>query len=333
MLKNPAYMGRATFGKTRNGERRSRPKPQRGQGKTPRRSYSIYDTNPADRISIPVAALVSEDLFATVQEQLALNRQCGRERKRGARYLLQGLLECGCCGYAYYGKRVSRSSAKDKVPYAYYRCVGTDAYRFGGQRVCQNHQVRTDRLDDAVWSDVQELLRDPNVLREEYQRRLQCPGGEPSQRESLTRQAQQAQRAVSRLIDAYAEGVLDKQEFEPRLQQARRRVERLHGELERLATQEAEREQLQRSLACLDEFAAHIREGLDEADWPTRRSIIRTLVERVRIEPHQVRVTYRIGIPLFLGKASKERSLHFCWRRQRTALRRALFGRHARTIG
>ena len=46
-------MGRAAFGKTRVGERRSPPKPQRGQGKTPRRSYSIYDTNPADQVSIP----------------------------------------------------------------------------------------------------------------------------------------------------------------------------------------------------------------------------------------------------------------------------------------
>lgn len=320
MLKNPAYKGQAAFGKTRVGERRSRPKPPRAQGKTPRRSYSIYDTNPADQLAIPVAALVSEDLFDAVQEQLALNRQCGRERKRGARYLLQGLLECGCCGYAYYGKRVSRSSAKGKTPYAYYRCVGTDAYRFGGQRVCQNHQARTDRLDDAVWTDVQELLRDPNILRQEYQRRLQSPADDSSQRESLSRQAQQAERAVGRIIDAYAEGVLDKHEFEPRLKQSRQRVERLRGELERFAAQDFEREQLQQSLACLDEFAAQIHEGLDQADWPTRRKIIRTLVERVRIEPEQVRVTYRISFPLFLSKASKERSLHFCWRSHDTTL-------------
>ncbi len=35
-------------------------------------------------MSIPVAALVSEELFATVQEQLVANRQRGRERKRCA---------------------------------------------------------------------------------------------------------------------------------------------------------------------------------------------------------------------------------------------------------
>lgn len=99
-----------------------------------------------------------------MQEQLSTNCRQGRERRRGALYLLQGLLECGCCGYAYYGKQVSRSSAKGKTPYAYYRCVGTDAYRFGGQPVCENHQLRTDMLDEAVWHDVQELLRDPGQM-------------------------------------------------------------------------------------------------------------------------------------------------------------------------
>ena len=147
MLKNPAYMGLAAFGKTRTGPRRKQLRKPRGQSKTPRRTGSAYDTNPSEQITIPVPAIVSEGLFAVVQTQLSENRQRGRERKRGARYLLQGLLECQCCGYAYYGNKVSRASAKGKVPYAYYRCVGTDAYRFGGKRVCQNKQVRTDKLD------------------------------------------------------------------------------------------------------------------------------------------------------------------------------------------
>src|SRR3990172_1904343 len=153
MLKNPAYQGSAAFGKTRTGPRRPKLRTQRGDPKVPRRSCSTYDTESSEQIVIPVSAIVSEELFQAVQEQLTENRLRGRERKRGAKYLLQGLLECQCCGYAYYGKPVSRSSAKGKVPYAYYRCVGTDAYRFGGQRVCDNKQTRTDKLDQLVWND------------------------------------------------------------------------------------------------------------------------------------------------------------------------------------
>ena len=42
--------------------------------------------------------------------------------------------------------------------YSYYRCIGTDAYRFGGKRICQNKQIRTDLVDDLVWKKVTELL-------------------------------------------------------------------------------------------------------------------------------------------------------------------------------
>jgi len=42
----------------------------------------------------------------------------------------------------------------------FYRCIGTDAYRFGGQRVCHNKQVRTDVLEVAVWEDVCSLLNE-----------------------------------------------------------------------------------------------------------------------------------------------------------------------------
>ena len=326
LLKNPAFSGQAAFGKTRVGERRRQLRPQRSHAQTARRGYSTYDTSASEQVSITVPALVSAELFAAVQEQLAGNRHRGHERKRGARYLLQGLLECDCCGYAYYGKQVSRASAKGNVPYAYYRCVGTDAYRFGGKRVCENKQLRTDRLDDAVWNDVQTLLRNPNLLKQEYERRLQTPHEDNSRRQSIERQKQSAEQAVSRLIDAYADSVLSKAEFEPRLAKARERVERLRQELGQLAERDTEQEQLRQALACLDEFSAHMGAGIEQADWTTRREILRTLVERVRIESDQVRIVYRISFPLFARNASKERILHFCWRSDHSSLRCAFLG-------
>ena len=323
MLKNPAYQGSAAFGKTRTGPRRPRLRRQRGDPTTPRRSGSTYDTEPSERISIPVPAIVSEELFAAVQEQLTENRLRGRERKRGARYLLQGLLECQCCGYAYYGKKVSRSSAKGKVPYAYYRCVGTDAYRFGGNRVCENKQVRTDKLDAAVWNDACELLHHPKLLRKEYERRLAAPessAGEPS----LKKQIASTQRMVNRLIDAYADGVVTRQEFEPRVERARKRQSDLQSKFDDLQTQTREQAALREALACLDSFADTIHANLDQADWSTRREILRTLIERIVIEPNQIRIVYRINFPLFARKASNaanEKVLHFCWRSEDSTLR------------
>jgi len=319
MLKNPAYKGCAAFGKTRTGPRRPQLRTQRGHSKTSRRTGSTYNTNVLEQIVITVPAIVSDDLYAAVATQLTENRQRGRETRRAAKYLLQGLLECKCCGYAFYGKPVSRKSAKGKVPYAYYRCIGTDAYRFGGTRVCENKQVRTDKLEEAVWSDACELLRHPKLLRKEYERRLAGPTDSASHA-SLKKQLATAQRSVTRLIDAFSDGVLDRIEFEPRLLRARDRVTNLKQQLESLESESREQTTLREALACLDDFTATIGTNLEQADWAMRREILRTLIDRVVIEEEQIRIVYRINFPLFAKKASNgeigesEKVLHFCWR-------------------
>lgn len=173
MLKNPAYKGMAAYGKTRIGEMRPRLRAQRGASEFPRRPYSVYKVPEEERIPIPVPAIVREDLFDAVQERLAENKKRNRRRKQGARHLLQGLLVCDRCGYSYYAKPVGNAAAKGgNASYVYYRCTGSDAYRFGGNKVCSNKQVRSDMLEQAVWEDVCSFLSDPDRIEEEYQRRL-----------------------------------------------------------------------------------------------------------------------------------------------------------------
>src|SRR5215471_3613128 len=212
ILKNPAYRGTAAFGTTRAGEYKpQRLRPQRGRPGQPRRPVTTVETSQEDQIFINVPALVSEELFEAVQAQLEEDRQRRRDRPGGGCYLLQGLVVCKRCGYGCYGKPTSRASAKGKVPYAYYRCTGSDAYRFGGQRLCWNKQIRTDLLGAAAWGDVSPLLSEPERVRAEYQRRLQGPGTDRSHElEPINKNIKDAKKMISRLIDAYGDGLLDK---------------------------------------------------------------------------------------------------------------------------
>jgi site-specific DNA recombinase len=154
MLQNPAYMGYAAFGKTKACPPEPGIRPHRHSSEVLKKGCSTKRTDPNEQIRIPVPPIVSESVFQAVQEQLEENRKSARQRKRGAAYLLQGLTVCAHCRYAYYGKKVSKVSAKGKQPYAYYRCIGSDAYRYGGKAICDNKQVRTEQLDDIVWEQV-----------------------------------------------------------------------------------------------------------------------------------------------------------------------------------
>src|SRR2546426_1905647 len=176
ILHNPAYQGTAAFGKTCQGPLRPRLRAQRGRPSQPRRATADYGVPASEWLSIPVPALVDAGVFAAVQEQLQDNRRHARQSSRGARYLLQGLVQCQQCGYAFYGKPISRPAAKGTTrTYAYYRCLGTDAYRFGGERVCTNPQVRTDLLDLTVWRGRPGVLAHPRHAAEEDQQRAHAP--------------------------------------------------------------------------------------------------------------------------------------------------------------
>ncbi|MCP4899571.1 MAG: recombinase family protein [bacterium] len=298
ILKNPAYKGAAAFGKTRAGQMRPRLRPQRGRAAQPRRARGVYDTPPETWIYIPVPAIVSEALFDAVAKQLHENRTRQRRRKRGASHLLQGLLVCEDCGYAFTGRRIRRSNVNGKrCDYTYYRCGGKDGVRFGGQPICHNRQMKADLLETAVWEDVCSLLSEPERLEEEFERRIN--GRDQDDRlkggQSLAKQIQCAKRAIARLIDVYKDGLLERSEFEPRIKQVKERLSQLEADAKREAEQEEHEQNLRLVFGKLEEFADKVRERLQEADWMTKREIISALVDRVEVGRDKVRILYRVN--------------------------------------
>src|SRR3954462_2455996 len=329
ILKNPAYAGAAAFGKTRVGPLPDRLRPVRGGAEQPRRAYGVYDVAPQAWIGVPVPPLVDVALAEAVGEQLTENRQRSRQSARGQRYLLQGLVVCRQCGYAYYGKAVSLAAAKgQRRHYAYYRCCGRDAYRFGGERLCANQQVRTDRLDEAVWREVERVLEDPSWIAAEYERRLvqaRDPAtGEPAGLES---QIAKLHRSLDPLIDGYAEGLIDKADFEPRAAGLRQRLRGWEAQAVRMRNGAAQRAALSLIVGRLEEFARQVRQQMAAVDWSVQRDLSRRLVKRVESDPEEVTVGLR-GTPTPTGPGSPnpgaDHVLHHCGRSDDPALRRAI---------
>ena len=82
-----------------------------------------------------MAALVSEEQFAQAQEQVANQRHARRRTKEPT--LLQGMLVCRRCGYAYH--RCSTRKTKRKL--YYYPCLGSDGWRYEDGVRCASHPV------------------------------------------------------------------------------------------------------------------------------------------------------------------------------------------------
>lgn len=308
ILTHPAYKGTAKYGKTRLVPRKSERRSKRGDPAMPRRDKVAQPTTPDEQEEIAVPALISAALFTAVAATLEENRRRYRAHKKGAEFLLSGLLVCARCDSAYCGRRCRR---KNNTEYVYYRCIGTDKYRHGGEAICHNQSVNHS-LDEVVWSDLGSLLRDPGRLRREFERRLDRPAVEDSDTTRLQNAIGQLKRRMARLLDAYENGLVDKADFETRMRRVR---ERLASEEAALAQQHhnaSQDEELRLLIGQFDSFAQQMTEGLEQADFATRRKLLRLLVQRIEVDVEEVRIVYKVHPRPFANSPASRGVLQDC---------------------
>jgi site-specific DNA recombinase len=322
VLKNSAYAGEAVFGKHANVPWRPPLRPARGRTRVPRWPLRQVLAPPEQWVRIPVPALVERELFDCVQEQLVENRRRRRERLAGASYLLQGLLVCGHCGYAFCGT-CSRRFGGARV--RYYRCSGSMNHRSEDWHGCTIRSVRVEELDAAVWAEVRCLLADPAHVLHEHQRRLAAAQTSPRQLElaALERQGARVRQGIGRLIDSYTEGLIEKGEFEPRLAELRRRAAKLEAEVAAIQETAEQTRSLQLVIGKLEAFSSLLENRLVTADWAMQRDLVRTLVRRVEIHDDVVRVIFHVD-PGPDEPGGSRRPMQHCPVRDRKSYQRVL---------
>ena len=201
----PLRFGCARSLKTTRLEQRARGQLHGASARTKRVAYPM--TQPRafeDWITIAVPAIVSEEIFALTADRLEDNRRfASRNTKEPS--LLMGLVACQSCGYAY--DRTSTWTKKRKL--YYYRCLGSDDYRYEHGRICENKPVRADYLDELVWGQVTALLADPALVQAElYGRLAELRHADPAtvERARTELELARATKAIERLVAADQRG-------------------------------------------------------------------------------------------------------------------------------
>jgi DNA invertase Pin-like site-specific DNA recombinase len=131
ILKEETYIGNSIHNRQSNISFKNKKKVRKPQEEW----YCVENTH---------EAIISEDVFRQVQEQIASRR---RKQKDGKTQIFAGLVRCPDCGWALaYGQNRAY-----KTPYGYFCC---SQYRQGIQR-CTMHYIRYDVLYPYVLSRVQ----------------------------------------------------------------------------------------------------------------------------------------------------------------------------------
>jgi site-specific DNA recombinase len=294
MLRNPAYAGRAVFGKTAIiHDQPGLNRVARLQGRSVPRPVKTVDRPREEWTEIPVPALVDAEMFERVQARLTDNKRFAPRNSTIPASLLQGMAACTACGYAYY--RTSTRTTAKKI--YYYRCLGSDNYRYEGGRVCANPPVRADYLDTVVWDHITHLLTDPALIRAEITKRLETARtSDPvtSQRKRLETALAKTAKSITAMIEAYSEQLITIDELRAKMPGLRAREASLRSQIQAADAQAADRDAYLKLADDLEGFLAQLHASAETAPTTERRRVLRLLVKDVLIGPEKITIRHRI---------------------------------------
>ncbi len=285
ILRSPLYYGMAAYGRTRPVPARRRKSALEKVGP----GVSTQPTPPEEWIMIPVPAIVSREVFEVAQRRLNQNKQMARRNNTVHDYLLRGLVSCGGCQLTCSGREVSPG-------YTYYVCAGRSntLRRAAGER-CYARYVPAQALDELVWQDLCQVLREPALLTHELMRAQDgewLPQALQAQRTTVQQALAQLERQQARLLEVYLAEVIGRDEFERKRQELSQTQEGLQAQLRHLEAQAQQHLDLMGLADGLTAFCARVTPSLDHLDFSQRRQLIELLIDRVIVADGAVEIRY-----------------------------------------
>ncbi|WP_255445867.1 recombinase zinc ribbon domain-containing protein, partial [Wolbachia endosymbiont of Drosophila mauritiana] len=187
--------------------------------------------------------------------------------------------------------------------FSYYRCSSTIRITDGREK-CTNKLVRTDMLETAIWEKVKNLLKNPEIIKNEYHRRIAENKNDESSDKKLARRENQIKQGIEKLMEDYYsqenvgdKGYISEEEFKQTMKRMRERLRGIEEEKKKVVDQKAIEKGMNLIINSIKSLYSSVKSNLEQLDWQTKRGIIKALVERIQIGYDQVEVAFRIEEP------------------------------------
>ncbi len=228
----------------------------------------------------PHEPLVDRELFDRAQEILReRSEDASLRRSNQSEYLLTGLVKCARCGKHYVGASAKGNGGR----YRYYVCFSRQRY---GKDTCDGDRLPADELEEAILGQLLSVLEKEPVVREAISSAFEELEAEGPQREEevarIDAEARKVGESLDRYFRAFEEGTMPESACGPRIDELTGKLRGLEARRAELAAEEPEdREPLSdEDLALL---VGHVREVIDGGDPPTRKALLQSLVEEIRV--------------------------------------------------
>jgi len=268
LLTNTVYIGRWKFNQT--------------SSKTRRRKAD------EEVVEIPVPAMVELGTFEQVRRQLhARSPKRQPPRVTTGPILLTGLAVCATCRG---GMTLRTGTSKGGRVYRYYTCSNCATK---GKTACKGRSIPMGKLDALVTDHLLERLFQPErvalILASLSSRRAEQATALNSRIVYLQREMIEADDKLKRLYRLVEDGLTDLDEvLQDRLHTLKAERDRAKAALER--AKEYSVSHIRIDPALIERFGRTMREKFSTGSVPFRKAYLRSLIDAVEVDDHQIRI-------------------------------------------
>ncbi len=290
LLRNKTYIGEAHYGKSYAivPEHPFSNEKYRKNKKTSRK-----DRPEEEWIKIPTPAILDEDLFYRVQEQLKRNfAMSSRNRKND--YLLSGLIR-HACGSTMAGE--GPNGGKN----LYYRC--TERVRsFPLPPKCKERPVNARIADELVWGKLKNLLQSPELLMEEVkrwkERRKDGVQNDAGDVKSLETEFEKLKNESDRYTRAYGAGVISMEQLKEYMDGVNSRIIPIKKQITAFRDKQSEPADTSMPVTKTEitQFVDKTRSFIPSLNFAQKRAIVVGTVNKVVVSAREMLVSGRIPV-------------------------------------
>ena len=242
-------------------------------------------------MEIPVPTIIEPNTFEQVQRQLqARSPKRQAPRVTTGPILLTGLAVCATCRG---GMTLRTGTSKGGRVYRYYACSNCATK---GKTVCKGRSIAMQKLDTLVTEHLLERLFKPErvavILASLSSRRAEQAAALNARITALQREMIDAEDKLKRLYRLVEDGLTDLDEvLKDRLNTLKADRDRAKAALERAKEHSAT--QIQIDPALIERFGRTMRENFSTGSVPFRKAYLRSLIDVIEVDDHQVRIKGR----------------------------------------
>ncbi|MAF25492.1 hypothetical protein CL634_07975, partial [bacterium] len=308
ILSNTAYYGVQHFNKTERIESTDKAGRYAKNIKT-----KVRHRDKKEWIAVEVPSLIAKDLYDVVQEKLKRNYKM--TRNSGRKYLLSTLVKCGVCNHTYTGYTQAQWESK------YYRCNFRQKGKEHSPDVelnyfkCNNKQVSARKIEEVIWSAVTEKVLQPKVIKNHIDilksKKDETKKSFSNKIESLNTKIELLEGKKKRILDLYADSVIDKDNYVSKIGEIDLEIKQANGKRDELINTLSSLNNRSEVRKNIYDFCTLARKRLEKMDFDKKKLFLKQLIDEIVINHNKLII--RGFIPVLAdnqGMPSKYRSRH-----------------------